>query len=141
VSETNVERLRRIYRALNARDADALVALCDPSIEIHSVFAAVGGAVYHGHDGVRKWQADLEDAWSGEFRSEVDSYFDLGDRTVAVGLLRGRGGQSGIEVAMPASAVAEWRDGRCAYFKAYADRDEALRSLGVSEDALEPIAP
>jgi hypothetical protein len=54
VSETNVERLRRIYRALNARDADALVALCDPSIEIHSVFAAVGGAVYHGHDGVRK---------------------------------------------------------------------------------------
>jgi hypothetical protein len=27
------------------------------------------------------------------------------------------------------------------YIKGYADREEALRDLGVSEDDLEPIAP
>jgi hypothetical protein len=27
------------------------------------------------------------------------------------------------------------------YFKAYAHREDALRDLGLSEDALEPIAP
>jgi hypothetical protein len=45
MSRDNVELHRRIYRALNGRDEQGLVALCDPSIEVHSVFAAVGGAV------------------------------------------------------------------------------------------------
>jgi hypothetical protein len=31
-------------------------------------------------------------------------------------------------------------DERCVYFKAYADREEALRDLGLSEDALVPIS-
>jgi hypothetical protein len=34
--------------ALNRRDIEALVSCCDPSIEFHSTFAAVGGAVYQG---------------------------------------------------------------------------------------------
>jgi hypothetical protein len=55
---------------LSESDDDALVALSDPQIEVHSVFAAVGGAVYQGHDGVRRWQQDLEESWSGEFRVE-----------------------------------------------------------------------
>jgi hypothetical protein len=29
----------------------------------------------------------------------------------------------------------------CVYFKVYARREDALRDLGVSEDALEPITP
>jgi hypothetical protein len=37
--------------------------------------------------------------------------------------------------------VTRWRDGLAVYVKHYADRAEAFRDLGVSEDALEPIAP
>jgi hypothetical protein len=37
--------------------------------------------------------------------------------------------------------VCRWRDGLCVYGKQYAHREDALRDLGVSEDALEPIAP
>jgi len=33
------------------------------------------------------------------------------------------------------------RRGSCVYFKAYANREDALTDLGVSADALEPIAP
>ena len=141
MSEQSVELHRRIYRELNAPDVDALVALCDPSIEIHSVFAAVGGAVYHGHDGVRRWQQDLQESWEGEFRVEPEAFFDLGDHTLVFGVLHGRGGQSGAEVAMPATGLAEWRNGLCISHKAYADRDVALREAGVTEDALEPIDP
>jgi len=136
-----VESTRRIYKAINAGNQDALVALCDPSIEVHSVFAAVGGAVYHGHDGARRWARELQEAFGGRFRVEVERYFDLGEYTVAFGALHGRGGQSGAEVAMPAAGVTRWRDGLCVSQKAYARRDDALRDLGVSEDALEPIAP
>jgi hypothetical protein len=34
-----------------------------------------------------------------------------------------------------------WRDGLCLSHKAYTQREDALRELGVPEDALEPIAP
>jgi ketosteroid isomerase-like protein len=140
-SVDNVELHRRIYRALNAPDVDALVALFDPNIEIHSVFAAVGGAVYRGHEGARRWQRDLEESWGGEFRVEPEAFFDLGERTIVFGILHGRGGQSGAEVAMPAGGVATWRDGLCVSHKAYGDREVAVREAGVTEAELEPIDP
>lgn len=141
MSEQSVELHRRIYQAFNTRDVDALVALCDPSIVVQSVFGAVSGAVYHGHDGVRRWQEDLEEAWGDEIRVEAEAYFDLGEHALAFDALHGRGRQSGAEVALPGAAVTRWRAGQCVYFKAYAQREEALRDLGVSENALEPIAP
>jgi ketosteroid isomerase-like protein len=140
VSEQNVELHRRAIEAFNARDLGASIALCDPQIEFHSMFAAVEG-VYHGHDGLRRFRTDLEEAWGGQFRLEPEAYFDLGEYTVAFYALRGRGKQSGAEVALSGTHVFRWRDGLIVYFKAYAHREDALRDLGVSEDALEPIAP
>jgi hypothetical protein len=49
MSRENVELLRRFVDAWNRRDIEAMIALCDPGVEYHSVYAAVGGAVYHGH--------------------------------------------------------------------------------------------
>jgi hypothetical protein len=42
---------------------------------------------------------------------------------------------------MPLAQVLRWRDGLVVYFKAYADREDALSDLGVSADAPQPIAP
>ena len=36
--------------------------------------------------------------------------------------------------------MTRWGAGHCVYFKAYADREEALRDLGVSENTLERIS-
>ena len=141
LSDQNVELHRRIYEAFSGRDVDALIALCDPSITVESVFSAVSGATYNGHDGVRRWQTDLEEAWGDEISVEAETYFDLGEHTLAFDVLHGRGRQSGAQVALPGAAVTRWRHDRCVYFKAYADREEALRDLGVDADALEPIAP
>ena len=49
----NIELLGRFLDAYNAHDIEALIAYCDPSIEFHSAFSAVGGADYDGHDGLR----------------------------------------------------------------------------------------
>jgi ketosteroid isomerase-like protein len=140
MSEENVERARRVLEAFNARNIDAMLAYCDPRIEFQATFAAVGG-VYHGHDGVRRWHRDLEEAWGDGIRNETEAFFDLGEQTLAFSVMRGRGRQSGAEVVMPIAQVARWRDGCCVYYKAYADRDEALRDLGVSLDGLEATAP
>jgi ketosteroid isomerase-like protein len=141
LSETNVELARRAIEAYNARDLDALIALYDPQLELHSTFAAVGGAVYHGHQGLRKYFRDLEDAWEGEIQIEPEAFFDFGEQTLVFNTLRARGRQSGAEVEMPVALVARWRDNLIVYFKGYARREDALRELGVSEGALEPITP
>jgi len=142
MSQENVELHRRTIETFNARDVEAFVALCGPQVAFHSTFAAVGGGVYHGHDGVRRWFGDFEDVWGDDFHIQPEAYFDLGEQTLLFYVLHGRGKQSGAEVALPTAVVARWRDdGLCVHFKAYARREDALRDLGVSEDGLEPIAP
>jgi ketosteroid isomerase-like protein len=140
VSERNVELHRRALKAFNARDTEAFIACFDPSIEFHSTFAAVESAVYHGQNELRRYFRDLADAWE-EIRGEPEAYFDLGEHTLAFHVMHGRGRHSGVEVGMPIAQVVRWREGVIVYFKAYADREEALRDLGVSEDELERIAP
>jgi hypothetical protein len=140
VSEQNVELHRRAIAAYNARDVEAMIALSDPSIEFHSGMA-VGSAVYYGHDGVRRWHRESEDAWGEEIRAEPEAFFDLGEQTLSFYTLHGRGRHSGAEVAMPNAQVFRWREGLLVYWKGYVHREDALRDLGVAEDELEPIAP
>jgi ketosteroid isomerase-like protein len=142
VSEENIELQRRLTDTFNARDIDAFIVCCDPDIEFHALLStAVGGAIYRGHDGLRTWHRDLEEAWGGEVRIEPEAIFDLGEHTLVYAVLHGRGSQSGAVVAMPNGQVLRWKNGRCVYFKAYVRREDALEDLGVSEDALVPIAP
>jgi ketosteroid isomerase-like protein len=142
MSKRNVELYRRTIEAFNARDVEALIGYCDPNIEFHSMFAAVGAVtVYRGHDGIRSWHRDFEDVWGDEIRNEPQTYFDLGEHTLMSYMVRGRGRQSGAEVAMPLAQVARWRDGLFVYIKVYAHKEDALRDLGISEDELEPIDP
>ena len=141
MSRENVELTRRYIAAFNARDIETMITLFDPKIELHSAFAAVGGAVYHGHDGLRRWHRDLGEAWGEEIRAEAEAYFDLGEQTLVFYVLKGRGQHSGVEVAMPNAIVARSRDGVIVYMKAYAHREDALSALGVSEENLDPIAP
>ena len=119
-----------------------MIALTDPSVEYHPVLATVGGVnVYRGHDGIRSWFEDFYEVWGNQIRIEPKAYFDLGEQTLMSYVLWGRGRSSGAEVTMTFTQVIRWRDNRVVYSKVYTDRDEALSDLGISEDALEPIAP
>ena len=141
MSERNVELHRRWIEAFNSRDIEAVIALCDPSVEFHSGFDAVGGGVYYGHDGMRRWHRDLQGAWGEQIRLQPDAYFDLGEDTLIFFVYHGRGVHSGAEVAMQATAAVGWSDGLMTYSHVYLHRADALRDLGVTEDELEPIAP
>src|SRR5437870_1238799 len=141
MSARNVELLRRLIEAFNARNIEAFIACCDPSIEFQSVFAAVGGADYRGHDGLRQYFRDLADAWGDEIRIEPEAYFDLGEHALLYLLFHGRGRNSGVEVVGAYAFLARWRDSLIVYMRSYVHREEALRDLGVSEDELERIEP
>ena len=141
VSERNVDVVRRWVEVFNTRDIEAMLGLCHPDVEFHSVFAAVGGAIYRGHDEMRIWHRDLEETWGQDIRLEPEAYFDLVDDTLTFYLYHARGHQSGAEVAMPAASVVSSRNGLITYVKAYSDRADALSDLGLIEDQLEPVAP
>jgi ketosteroid isomerase-like protein len=139
--ERNLELMRRFVEAFNARDAQAIIALSDPSIEYHAALGtAVGGGVFHGHDGLLELFRAIEDVWD-ELRIEPEAYFELGEHALVFAAQYGRGRQSGAEVAMPIAGVVRWRDGLIVYAKGYPRREDALRELGVTEHELEPIPP
>ena len=52
----------RWVAAINRRDADGLVEMADDTIELHPTRLDGGGHVYHGHEGIRRWIADLSDS-------------------------------------------------------------------------------
>jgi ketosteroid isomerase-like protein len=139
MSKRNVELTAGTVAAFNRRDIEALIAYCAPEVEFHSTFAAVGGALYHGHDGVRSWHRDLEEAWGGDIRVEVEAYFDLGESTLVFYAMQARGRQSGAEVWMPAAQLLRWRDGLMIEFRGYPSRAAAVADLGVSPDDLRPV--
>jgi hypothetical protein len=76
--------------------------------------------------------APAHGAMTSESSPEV--YFDLGENTILFLLFHGRGRRSGAEVAMPVALLARWREGLIVYTRSYADREDALSHLGVSED-------
>ena len=98
------------------------------------------GAVYHGHDEMRRYPGDIGYAWRREFRLEPEAYFDLGEQTLAFSVAQRRGRSSGADVAMSYAQVMNWRGALAVYFKGYAHKEDALGDLGVSEHTLEPIA-
>jgi hypothetical protein len=138
MSSENVQAHRRVVDAFNKRDVEGIAALCDPQIELHS---AVTTTLYHGHEGVRKWNRDLEEAFGEEIWIEPEAYFDLGEHTVTFHLLHGRGRHSGADITERFAHVHRWANGLTVWFKAYAHQEDALSDLGVSQDAVERIDP
>jgi hypothetical protein len=140
MSERNIELHRSLIEAFNERDIDAYIALTDPRIEFHSHFAAVGGAVYHGHNGMRRWQRDLDEAWgtrsASSQRPTSTSVSTRSLSTCCTGADSTAARRSRCQ-----TQLFRWRDGLVVHFKGYAHREDALRDLGVSEAELEPIAP
>ena len=135
MSEENVEAFKRGVEAANRRDIEALLAELDPEIEWHSALLASvagGAAVYRGHEGVRKWLRDLEEAFS-EVHSEFSEIRDLGNRLVAIGRLRTRGKESGAETESPVAWLVRFNDGKLIYARPYLDPNQGLEAAGLKE--------
>ena len=142
MSYDNLELHRRSVEAFNARDIERFVELCDPKVELHSaVTVPGGGAVYYGHEGVRRWHRDIQDGFGEDVRVEAEAYYESADQTITFHVLRGRGRESGAVVEMPAAHRCQWRDGLMVFFKGYRDREAALIDAGIAPGAAEPVAP
>jgi ketosteroid isomerase-like protein len=132
MSQENIELADQVFDAVARRDISRLIALTDPEIEWQSFFGLGEGGVYCGHDGMRQYVSDLNDAWE-IIRPEVDDRLEVGEVVVLVGRIHYRGKGSGVETDAPTGWALKFREGRLVRFRAFREPEQALENLGPSE--------
>jgi ketosteroid isomerase-like protein len=138
MSRENVEIIRRMYDAAARRDSDVVLAIYDPEVEVDMSRAPcrdlVGKRFYHGHDGLRAFYREWNDAWE-IVESDVAELIDGGDdRVISVETTRARGRASGAAVELHEAGIWTLRAGRIVRVEWLdARREEALEAAGLSE--------
>ena len=135
MSEENVDRYRRNIEALNRRDVEAVLAEVHPDIEWNMPLQRLLGgeaAVYHGHEGVREYFRDMDEAFA-EIQVDYPDIRDLGNRVLAIGSFSARGKKSEVPIESPLGAVVDMRDGKATRVRTYLDPTEALEAAGLEE--------
>jgi ketosteroid isomerase-like protein len=125
------ETVRRLSEAINRRDPDAAVALCDPEVEFLSVLA-VSGRAYIGHAGMREYFDDISSAWT-EWRVEVHRIASAPDGRVAIVMtMHMRGKESGAPLAQRTGHIWTLRNGKLLRNRPFREPEQALRAVGHS---------
>ncbi len=120
----------RFIDAFNRRAAEELVALADPAIEFRPTSLVGSRRVYRGHDGLRRWVADLGEA-AVEHRVRVCSVRALDDGRFLVAsevLVDG-------ELIAPSAMLARVGEaGRIVEAHAYLTDEQLLSDVGLVPD-------
>ena len=130
--EPTITALRGAYAAFNRGDIDAALAPLDPRIEWSEPVEFPGGGTYYGHEGVKQYLTQSRAAWA-ECSSEPERFLVAGDRIVVL-----------VHARVRAKGTTEWQDvrladvytvrnGKAIKMQAFADRQEALRSVGIKD--------
>jgi ketosteroid isomerase-like protein len=130
LSEENLETVRRLAAAFNARDIDRFLPELHPEVEFHSLRAQLEGRPYVGHEGARKMFADFDEDWD-YLRLEVDELRDSEEAVVATGRLLSRGRASRVDLDVPVAFIWRFRDGKVVYGKVFSEEAAALRAAGL----------
>jgi ketosteroid isomerase-like protein len=134
MSQENVEAFGRAVEAMNRGDVEALLPELDPEVEwrmaIQELVGGVAG-VYRGHDGVREYFRDMDEAFA-EAVLDYPDVRDLGDRVLATGNFRTRGRHSGLVAESPVAAlVYAGADGKATKVLTFLDPQKALEAAGL----------
>jgi ketosteroid isomerase-like protein len=130
--QQTIERVHQVVDAVNNRDITSLVELTDPDVEWHTFLAELREeGPYRGHDGLRQWLSDVDDAW--EFlQVGIDDTIAVGGVVLMVGRLRYRGKGSGVELESPTGWVARFRQEKVTYIRLFREPEVVLGSIGLA---------
>jgi ketosteroid isomerase-like protein len=129
MSQENVERLRAAYEAFNATKQ---VALDQMTPDVEFTQPEIGESVYHGREGVARGVQELFDAFE-DVCAEPEEFFVVGSEIVVFVRLSGRARGSGVPIEGAYAHVFRFRGEQIDRWHTYADRREALKAVGLSE--------
>jgi ketosteroid isomerase-like protein len=135
--ERNVEIVRELYDAVRRRDAERVLTLYHPEVEADFSASPMGDLTggdlhFHGHEGVRQINQHWTEAWA-EVDYELGEMIGAGDHVVSAITYKGRGRESGVEVARTDYAVWTVQEGRIVRVVWLRTREEALAAAGIRE--------
>ena len=113
--------------AFNARNADAIVVVCDPEIVWRPTLLVGAKRTYSGHEGMRRWVEDLAHA-AVQHRSQITSVCALANDRFAIFADLATGAAHDTPAAMVARIGAS---GLIVEADGYLSDAELLRRLGV----------
>jgi ketosteroid isomerase-like protein len=131
MSQENVEAFKRDLDAFRRGDFDAWVGSFHAECDFVPRRAPIQGS-YRGHAALRGFLADNAESFD-LFDPAYEHVRDIGDHVLAIGTLRVRGKESGVEVEVPSALVVTYRDGKAIRFEDFGDKREALKAVGLSE--------
>lgn len=134
MSGQNSELSSRAVDAFNGRDLDALLQLVDPEVEFVPLQAEMEGEEFRGHEGVRRWWANLLGIFP-DFMAEIDAVRELGDVTVTRLRLRGQGMESDAPMEQVDWQATKWRDGKAVWWQTFRSEAAALEAAKLRADS------
>jgi ketosteroid isomerase-like protein len=135
VTAENLEIVRQIYGAAARRDAQTILALYDPEVELDASVLGIegqGGDIFRGHDGLRSLFRQWHEAW-GQIEYDYQELVDAGEQVISVVTRHARGRASGAKVERPFALLWTLREGKVIRVVWFLDRTEALEAAGLGE--------
>ncbi|HSJ18288.1 MAG TPA: nuclear transport factor 2 family protein [Solirubrobacterales bacterium] len=132
MSRHNVELFCKALAGYNRRDVETMLEIWHPEAEWYPFTAQVeGDDAYHGHDGLRRWWANV-DATFDELEASAEDVRDLGDTVLALGHLRARF-KIGVAPNTEIGWLTRYRDGLAVWGRAFQSHAEALEAAELEE--------
>jgi ketosteroid isomerase-like protein len=130
MSEENVEVLRRVYSAVEARGVEGLLEFATDDVVWISDPDFPGGGTYSGKEDVRAWLSKL---WIyDEVAVDVEEIVDLDDSVLAITRFHGASVDA-PPVDWAWCHLMTFRDGLISQARSFLDRTTALEAAGLSE--------
>jgi ketosteroid isomerase-like protein len=133
MSRVNVECVRRLLRAFNDGDPEALVAECDPAVEWEEQSIPGIEPDFRGREGVRRWAELLMGRELGSLRGRIERMEEAEDTVIASVLIEGEGTSSGVRVEMPVHLVLTFRSGQLLRRQVFQTFAQAREAAGLRE--------
>ena len=91
---------------MNDGDLEALITVCDPRFQLDMSDRVLNPAVYDGHEGIRRFYAEVTEVWESFTWEVVVDLHELDDLVVAVLHSSGKGRGSGVELDRRSAMIA-----------------------------------
>jgi ketosteroid isomerase-like protein len=130
MAPSDQEIVRQAFEAFISGDLDAALEFCDPEIVVHDPGRT--GRTYRGRAELRGFWEEWLENWQ-EYRVEPQEFIEAGGEIFVHTVQTGQGKLSGIEIGQDLFHVFRVRDEKVVEYRIYADRDDALESMGDAD--------
>ena len=118
---SNVDIIKRLYKAFWEGDMDSLSALLDPNIDWIESDGIPYGGVFKGYEAVLNGVfAKISSDWDN-FTADVDQFIDAGDIVVTLGTDSGTYKATGKKMRAPTASIWTLKNGKVIKFRQYID--------------------